>query len=356
MTPLAVDIVIANHNYGAFVGDAIESARAQDHPLVRTIVVDDGSTDESREVLRSYDGSVETILQENGGQASACNAGLARCEGDVVMLLDADDVLEPGAAAMVAAAFAADPDAVKVQFGMRVIDAEGRPTGETKPAGHYSVPQGDMRRAELSFPFDLSWRATSGNAFRLAPLRAVLPVPEADYRIAADWYLVHTAALLGPVVTIEETGASYRVHGGNNYEPQEPILDLDHVRQNVHLAEVTSGHIARVADQIGLDRPERILSVSQTGNRMVSLRLDPAHHPLPGDHRLAVLGSALTAVRRRFDVHWPAKVVFIGWFAAMAVLPRRLARPLALRYLFPERRRSFNRLLARLGAGELGER
>jgi hypothetical protein len=356
VTDLAVDIVIANHNYGAFLGDAIESACAQDHPRVRVMVVDDGSTDDSREVLRAYEGSVETILKDNGGQASAWNAGLARCEGDVVMLLDADDMLEPRAAAMAAAALASDPNAVKVQFRMRVIDADGRPTGETKPAGHYSVPQGDMRRAELSFPFDLSWMATSGNAFRLASLHTVLPVPEADYRIAADWYLVHTSALLGPVVSLAEAGASYRVHGGNNYEPQKPTLDLDHVRQNILLAETTAAHLARIADQLDLDRPERILSVSQTGNRMVSLRLDPERHPVRPDGRIAALGSALTAVRRRFDISWPERLVFVGWFAAMAVMPRRLARRLALRYLFPERRRSFNRLLARLHPAEVRQR
>ena len=126
MTPsrgddLAVDIVIINHNYGAFVAHAIDSARGQGHPNVHVVVVDDGSTDDSRERLTAYMESVEIVLQVNGGQASALNTGLARCSGDVAILLDADDVLTPDAAARAAAAFAADPELSEVasSFGWR---------------------------------------------------------------------------------------------------------------------------------------------------------------------------------------------------------------------------------------------
>jgi glycosyltransferase involved in cell wall biosynthesis len=342
---LAVDVVIPNYNYGAYLADAIESARAQTHPNVRTIVVDDGSTDDSRDVLGAYEGAVETVLKENGGQASALNAGFERCAGDVVMLLDSDDVLKPDAASTVAAAFAASPEAVKVQFRMDVIDGEGRPTGATKPAAHLPMPNGDMRRAELSFPFDLTWMATSGNAFRRAALGPILPLPEADYRVCADWYLVHMAALLGPVVSLDDVGSSYRMHGRNNYEPQAPRLDLAHVRENIRLAAATSPRIAGLADELGLDRPEPILSLADLANRMISLRLDPGGHPVAEDRRLGLLAAAVRAARRRYDTGWPMKAMFLAWFAAMAAAPRRPARRLAELFLFPERRRALNRVL-----------
>ncbi len=83
------------------------------------IAVDDGSTDGSPEILTAYTGRVELVFKENGGQASAVNAGFARCTGDVVIFLDADDVLLPDAAALVASAFAADPGVAKVQYGWR---------------------------------------------------------------------------------------------------------------------------------------------------------------------------------------------------------------------------------------------
>jgi hypothetical protein len=350
---LAVDVVIPNYNYGAYLADAIESVRAQTHPNVRTIVVDDGSTDDSRDVLRAYDGAVEAVLKENGGQASALNAGFERCAGDVVMLLDSDDVLKPDAAASVSAVFAASPDTVKVQFRMDIIDAAGRATGLTKPATHLPMPNGDVRRAELAFPFDLTWMATSGNAFRLTELRRILPLPEAEYRICADWYLVHMSALLGPVASLESIGASYRMHGENSYEPQAPKLDPDHLRQNIRLAGATSARLARLADELGVSRPEPILSLADLANRMISLRLEPARHPVPRDHRAGILAAAVRAARRRFDVGWPMKAMFVAWFAAMAVVPRRLARPLAVSFLFPERRPALNRLLGLLHRGPL---
>ena len=63
----------------------------------------------------------------------------------------------PDAASLVAAAFAADARLVKVQYRLEVIDAAGNRTGVVKPHEHVARPQGDVRRAELSFPFDLVW-------------------------------------------------------------------------------------------------------------------------------------------------------------------------------------------------------
>jgi hypothetical protein len=344
---LAVEIVISNYNYGRFLADAVDSALAQTHAAVRTIVVDDGSTDTSREVLGRYEGRVDAILKENGGQASAVNAGLERCSGDVVMMLDADDVLDPGAAARVAEAFAASPDLVRVQYRMKLIDGEGAPTGLTKPAPHLPMPEGDMRAAELSFPFDLTWMSMSGNAFRLAELRRVLPVPEPEYRICADWYLVHSTALLGPIASLDDAIASYRMHGDNSYEPQEARVDLDHVRENIRLARATTAQLERISGELEMQHPEPILSIADLANRMISLRLDPASHPLRQDTRRSLVRAALGATRRRFDSGPAMKAMYAGWFAAMAVAPRRGAGRLAELFLFPQRRPSLNWLLAR---------
>ena len=344
---LAVDIVVNNHNYGEFLGEAVESALAQTHPDVNVIVVDDGSTDDSRERLAAYEGRVEVVLKENGGQASALNAGMERVRGDVVIFLDADDVLWPQAAASAASAMAADLRLAKVQFRMAILDGEGRPTGVTKPAEYLGMPAGDMRAAELSFPFDIPWSATSGNAFRESVLSRIMPIPEHEYRLCADWYVVHLMALLGDVATLE-VGAYHRVHGRNAYERQHPQLDLARIRATIGFAEATADSLARLADELGLERPERILAVSAVANRLISQRLEPSRHPVAGDRRTQVVRDALSAVRRRFDVSWPMKVAFMAWFLATAVAPRPFARRLAELFLFPERRASLNPLLGRL--------
>ncbi|HEU4736963.1 MAG TPA: glycosyltransferase [Solirubrobacterales bacterium] len=352
---LVVDIVINNHNYGAFLEDAIESACGQTHERVNVVAVDDGSTDDSRRILAHYDDRIGLVLQENGGQAAALNAGMERCEGDVVIFLDADDVLRPEAAARVAEAFAADEGLSKVQFRMETIDAQGKPTGELKPAAHLPMPAGDLRRAELAYPYDIVWMATSANAFRREALRRILPIPVAEYPVTgADWYLVHLTALLGRVVSLDAVGAGYRVHGANSYELEAGRLDLDHLRQAVGFAASTSRELLRLADELALPRPARILSLADLANRMASLKLEPARHPIASDRLLGLLADAIGAARRREGVSLAMKAAFIAWFAAMAAAPRGLARRLAELFLFPERRRPLNGLLGRLQRGGAG--
>lgn len=348
----AVDIVITNHDYGRFLREALDSACAQTHPEVSVIAVDDGSGDESRGILAEYEDRVEVVLKEHGGQASALNAGIERCRGEVLLLLDADDRLHPLAAERVAAAFAADAGLSKVQFPMTVVDALGAPTGASKPTSHLSAPHGDLRRAELAFPFDIPWLPGGGTAFRTSIVRRILPIPEADYpRCGADWYLVHLTALLGEAAALEQPCADYRVHGANGYELERHSLDLEHVRDSIHYAAATTASLAGLADELDLARPQRILSLADLANRLISLRLDPAGHPVPGDTRRRLLADAAAAARRRFDASAPMKALFLCWFAVTALAPRRLARGLAELFLFPQRRRFANRLLARLQRG-----
>ena len=349
---LSVDIVIDNYNYGRFLPDAIESACAQTHEKVTVTVVDDGSSDGSQQLLAAYAERVDLVLKENGGQASALNAGFARCQGDVVMFLDADDTLDPGAAAEVAATFAAAPEVVKVQFRTEVIDAEGRPTGAIKPAAHLPMPSGDVSKDELASPYDLVWMATSANAFRTSALRRIMPIPEEEFRTCADWYLVHLMALIGPVVSLDSVAGAYRVHGENNYEPQAADLDIAHLRETIRYSQATSAQLLSLATELGLPRPERILSIADLANRMISLRLEPAAHPDRDDRTGRLVADAARAARRRTNVPAPMKLIFVAWFAAMAIAPRPLARRLALWFLFPQRRPAANRLLGLLQRGE----
>jgi glycosyltransferase involved in cell wall biosynthesis len=348
-TSPSVDIVVTNHNYARFLGEAIESACAQTHPEVKVVVVDDGSTDGSRGLLRGFEDRVEVVLKEQGGQASALNAGLERCQGEVLLVLDADDRLRPQAAERVAAAFAADPGLSKVQFPMAIVDAQGAPTGEVKPGGHLQAPTGDQRRAELTFPFDLPWLPGGGTGFRTEAVRRILPIPAADYpRSGADWYLVHLTALLGEAALLDEVCAEYRVHGDNAYELDRDEIDLDRLREAVGFAGATTRSLEALAAELGLEHPRPILSCADLANRLVSLKLDPARHPVASDRPLGLLRDAFHATRRRFDVSSPMKAMLVAWFALEALAPRRLARPLAELFLFPGRRSGANRLLGRL--------
>jgi glycosyltransferase involved in cell wall biosynthesis len=91
-----VSVVIPCFNHGHFLAAAIESCLQQSYPRVEIVVVDDGSSDNTQEVARRYDG-VRYVRQENGGLAAARNTGIRRSNGEYLMFLDADDRLVPEA-------------------------------------------------------------------------------------------------------------------------------------------------------------------------------------------------------------------------------------------------------------------
>jgi glycosyltransferase involved in cell wall biosynthesis len=90
---LLVSIIINNYNYDRFLAEAINSALNQTYPYTEVIVVDDGSTDNSRQIIAEYGDRIIPILQPNGKQASAFNNGFAHSKGEIIIFLDSDDYL-----------------------------------------------------------------------------------------------------------------------------------------------------------------------------------------------------------------------------------------------------------------------
>jgi glycosyltransferase involved in cell wall biosynthesis len=293
-----ITIIINNYNYSHFLKAAIESSLDQTYSEVEVIVVDDGSTDNSREIISEYAGRVLAVLKENGGQASAFNAGFAQSQGEIVIFLDADDTLLSGTARRVSEVFQASPATAKVEYRLEVMDTAGKASGEIKPPLHLSLRSGDMRPYILKFPFDLTWMATSGNAFSAAVLREIFPVPEQEYgRVGADWYLSHLTPLYGPVVFLEYIGGYYRVHEANNYEATS--LNLAQVRQTIRYMSLTNRFIKHFADRLELEgRPgqaSQLLSVSYLTNRMISYKLERRCHPLKEDRLLSLFRGGIKA-------------------------------------------------------------
>jgi glycosyltransferase involved in cell wall biosynthesis len=347
---LFVSVIINNYNYARFLRAAIDSALGQSYQPIEVLVVDDGSTDQSRSIIDSYGDRVKSIFKKNGGQASALNAGFAQCRGDSVIFLDADDVLLPHAAQRVAEVFSAQPQTAKVQYRMGVIDQGGQQTGVIKPPAHIPLPAGDLKKQAMLFPFDLTWLPTSGNAFAAQALRSIFPIPEEVYgKVGADWYVAHLTPLFGRVISLDEACAYYRVHASNNYELAEPRLDLAHIRQTIIYCDYTRRYLLKYAEQLDVpDRPSEILSVSYVANRITSLKLKPDQHPIVGDSLGKLFRLALIAIARRSDVAWPMKAMFAVWFVLMVVAPKSLAHWLAEAFFFPEKRTRLNHWLGTL--------
>jgi len=205
-----VSVVIDNHNYGRFLNETIDSVLTQvldNSVAVEIVVVDDGSTDDSREILDSYAPRVKSLYQARQGQATAFNVGLAAAAGDVVFLLDSDDVFLPGKIAAVLDAFK-DPKVVCVQHFLHDTDAHLVPVPRRFPSwpSRYTLDDYASGRTEFT--------ATSGLAFRREVLKKLLPIPK-DLFYYLDDYLTAHALFFGELANIPSVLGLHRMHGAN---------------------------------------------------------------------------------------------------------------------------------------------
>jgi len=257
VTAPLVSVVVTNHNYGRFLGEALESALAQEYADVEVVVVDDASTDDSQEVLRSFGSRVTAIFGTYGGQAAATTAGFDACSGAVVIFLDADDVLLPSAAGRAAAVLDV-PGAVKVHWPVLTVDASRRPLGRL-PLD--PLPSGDIRTHLLEVgPGAVAFSPTSGNAWTRAFLSRVLPPPAGKYRVGFDAYLAALAPLYGPVDADEEPHSLYRLHGAGNWAA---LSFFDRLEHDLAVDQVTRQCVADHCALLGIEAdPERWLKTS----------------------------------------------------------------------------------------------
>jgi glycosyltransferase involved in cell wall biosynthesis len=297
-------------------------------------------------VIEPYSDRVFTVLKQNGGQGSAFNAGFEHVSGDIVIFLDADDLLDESIAARVAAAFAQRSELAKVHYRLDVIDRLGRRTGGLAPPARDVLPAGDLRELVRRHPDDLPHPPSSGNAFAAWAVARVLPMPEEDYRLQADNYLFNLVPLLGPVAVLDGTGGRYRIHGENAWSvfdlDARPFLALDRVRATLRTTHTTHAHMKKLAESLGLEgfpdpaRDDR--SLVFLSHRLISLKLDHDLHPLPTDRlaRLALRGA--TEAARRSTLPMGMRILYILWFLAFPIAPRRVACGLAEQMLYPEHR------------------
>lgn len=281
--PITVSIIINNYNYGSFLRDAIDSALSQTYAHVEVIVVDDGSSDNSREIIGSYGDRVTPVFKQNGGQASAFNAGFVACTGDLVFFLDADDMLLPTAAETTVREWRGG--LVRLRFPLEMTDGAGTPLGK--------LVEDPAPISPRLWPFSLG-SPTSGNVFSREVLEKIMPIPEEDWRICADMCLTSASALFGDTAHVRQPLGRYRVHGTNNFAGAG--RGLFQVRGAVardfklysFLSSFPGCEIAPFVDWVG-SYPQHWV------NRIVSFRASPGDHPWP-DKLFTLTRRALSAV------------------------------------------------------------
>ena len=239
-TPL-ISVIIGNYNYGHFISQAIDSVLNQTYGNFELIVVDDGSTDNSCQVIESYGNKIISVFQQNAGQGAAFNAGMEKANGELICFLDADDYYREDKLEKVAAAFAEHPEWVQVSHGRTSVDKDGNIIG--KDPTFFS--QGDVTPLLLKWG-RYAWAITSALCSRRSLIDRVIPIPPAPR--AADTYLTATVPFYGEVGCINEPLMFYRKHGKNR---RSQTNNIDYIlEQRLDTAEC----INRAAADTGKDR------------------------------------------------------------------------------------------------------
>lgn len=325
---MKLSVIIPNYNYAAFVGKAIDSALAIDWPEVEVIVVDDGSTDNSRQVIEAFGDRIQAIFQPNSTQRVACNAGYARSTGDVVIFCDSDDLLHPDMAREIAAAWT--PAVSKVQFQMERIDGDGKPMDSVFPAFD-PLPSPDKIRDWMMEAGAYPTPPSSGNAYARAFLDKIFPLTK-ECDDFSDSYLLAAAPLLGDVVTVAKPMAMYRIHGNND---SNLLAKPGRFAREVDRALLTFRYSQRIGREAGIAIPDEALrrNLHVIQHRIPSVKLTPEAHPLTGDTVWRVLSDMLRT-SLSFDAMSVKNRLVLGVWGALTLLaPMPVARKLiALRF------------------------
>ena len=212
---LLVSVIVTNYNYSHFLTQSIESVLGQTYQNFELIVVDDGSTDDSPQIIESYKSQIRPIFQKNAGQGAAINAGIKEASGEIVCLLDADDIFEATKLQDIVSSFESHPTWVQIAHTHTLIDEQGSSIGRS----HKTLSSGNVRPLLMQWG-KYGWTSTSGLSFRAPVLRQVLPVPPKPNKheiTCVDTYLTATVPFCGDVGYIKKPLMRYRLHGKNLY-------------------------------------------------------------------------------------------------------------------------------------------
>lgn len=279
MTRPQVSVIINNYNYGRFLGRAIDTALDQPGVTAEVIVVDDGSSDDSRDIIARYGDRIVPVLQDNAGQAAAINAGVHNSRGAILSFLDADDWWAPGKLAATVKAFDADADVGLAYHRLQPLLSDGTVAFRPIPP---SLCDGDLAprlvRSAGRWPFPM----TSAVSVRRSLWDRVGDIP-ADFRISADAWLVGLYPFVCNVAALPDALGFYRIHDNTWYRA---VDDAAMLRKRVAHWQATVAATNAFLHREGL--PWRLDPADHVPSRIASARLDGAR--LPDKLRLIRLG------------------------------------------------------------------
>jgi glycosyltransferase involved in cell wall biosynthesis len=210
--------VTPSFNQAQFIGQTIESVRAQHYPVLEHLVIDGLSTDDTMTVLEGYADSVVAVSEKDSGQTDAINKGLRRASNEIICWLNSDDYLLPGALQAVGQFFADHPDVAWVTGDAVIVDEAGRPI-QSAVRAYKRV----LRRLGPSVYLGVANAIIQPATFWRREVHETLGYLDESlhYTMDYDWWL--RLQELGRPGTIRRPLAAFRIHGqsksGSLYGP-----------------------------------------------------------------------------------------------------------------------------------------
>jgi hypothetical protein len=263
-----VSVLIDTYNHERFIEQAIVSVLEQDFPAEEReiIVVDDGSTDRTSEIVKTFEPHVRLLRKENGGQASAFNAGIPECKGEIVAFLDGDDWWAPNKLTRVTKVLADDSSVGIVGHGIFNVQRDGREQAEILRDGFRfqanTIEGGRLFRRRGSF------LGTSRMTIRASLLGHIGAIPESIV-IQADEYLFTLSAVLSAAQILPET--HYRLHEGNNFQLSNN--DPNRLRRKQNSLATLATSLSQRLENLGIEPQVRRIVLEYTKASADQLRL-----------------------------------------------------------------------------------
>jgi glycosyltransferase involved in cell wall biosynthesis len=313
-----VTVLIDTYNHERFIERAITSVLEQDMPLedVEILVVDDGSTDRTPELIRRFEPRVRYLPKPNGGQASAFNFGFAQSRGEIIATLDGDDRWAPEKLRRVLETLEANPDVGIVGHGFYEEHSDGRPDGLVLPGCVYRLDLTSRQDAEL-FRHVAAFFGTSRMTIRKSVLDRILPVPE-ELTIEADEYIFTLAPAIRPAIILNEPLCYYGMHAGNLF--QFGKFEPAKARRKMNVLEALIRELSAKLRQFGI--AEENIGALSCGTRIEAGRMRLS---LEGGSHMEVFSVERAAFKAAYSkVTWRYQVFRIFVLMQTLLLPPRV--------------------------------
>ena len=307
-TQPSVSVILPTYGRAGYIGAAIRSILAQSVPLRDVVVVDDGSTDGTAEAVARFGDRVTYVYQENAGKLSAIDRGLNLIRGDLVWIMDDDDIAEPGAVAALRRPFAEDPDCV-LSYGRMTRFQDGQEdAGRDVPVPY---PVDDPRPFFAKILEDCFITGHPCVLVRRSALEALRPFQQGIIA-SVDYYLYLGIAQAGRSVFVDRQVLRQRQHGGVRGAAAHSYAESD---RNARWAAQDRAMIAPLLDDLPLAAYTRA-PLDIDGDGALSAPSQAA------ERRRALFQKAVIAARKKL---WPQ--AFDAFRAAADIAPERPLDP-----------------------------